>query len=56
VLVETQLLIELREVEKVHRTGELEYPGLRGVDMTIHASEMAAIIGPSGSGKPWLGG
>jgi putative ABC transport system ATP-binding protein len=44
-------LIELDGVEKVYRTGKLEYRALRGVDLTIAAGEMVAIVGPSGSGK-----
>jgi putative ABC transport system ATP-binding protein len=44
-------LIELDRVEKVYRTGKLEYPALRGVDLTIGEGEMVAIVGPSGSGK-----
>jgi putative ABC transport system ATP-binding protein len=44
-------LIELDRVEKVYRTGKLEYRALRGVDLSIAAGEMVAIVGPSGSGK-----
>jgi putative ABC transport system ATP-binding protein len=44
-------LITLERVEKVYRTGKLEYPALRGVDLTIVGGEMVAIVGPSGSGK-----
>jgi putative ABC transport system ATP-binding protein len=44
-------LIALEAVEKVYRTGKLEYAALRGVDLRVEEGEMVAVVGPSGSGK-----
>src|SRR5947209_16185558 len=44
-------LIALEQVKKVYRTGKLEYPALRGVDLEVVNGDMVAIVGPSGSGK-----
>lgn len=38
-------------MEKIYRTGRVEFRALNGVDLVISAGEMMAITGPSGSGK-----
>ncbi len=47
-------VIELRGVTKTYALGAIEVAALRGIDLTIPAGEMVAIVGPSGSGKSTL--
>jgi ABC-type lipoprotein export system ATPase subunit len=47
-------LIQLDNVSKTYRAGDISVPALDGVSLDIAAGEFVAIMGASGSGKSTL--
>ncbi|HLA40466.1 MAG TPA: ABC transporter ATP-binding protein [Candidatus Glassbacteria bacterium] len=49
-----EVILEVRDLVKTYKTGEIETPALRGVDLSLQFGEFACVVGPSGCGKTTL--
>ncbi len=48
---ETPVIVELDQVSKTYRQGQMEVPAVSGLSLILRQGEFAALYGPSGSGK-----
>ena len=50
----SEIFIECENLVKIYKIADLEVVALQGLDLTVRAGEMMALVGPSGSGKSSL--
>jgi putative ABC transport system ATP-binding protein len=47
-------MIDIRDLKKDYRVGEIDVHALRGVNLAVKRGEFLSVVGPSGSGKSTL--
>lgn len=47
-------MLQIKQIKKTYKTGDLVQHALKGVDLNLRDNEFVAILGPSGSGKTTL--
>ena len=47
-------MIEIRDLHKTYRVGDIDVHALRGVNLAVARGEFLSVVGPSGSGKSTL--
>jgi putative ABC transport system ATP-binding protein len=47
-------MIEIRDLTKTYRSGDIDVHALRGVNLFVAKGEFLSVVGPSGSGKSTL--
>ncbi|MEK6646773.1 MAG: ABC transporter ATP-binding protein [Candidatus Firestonebacteria bacterium] len=48
---QNNVVIELKDIRKIYKTGDIEFEALKCIDLIIKEGDFLAIMGPSGSGK-----